>query len=34
LAATLAAVNLSLDPQFKAKLDELTHEYRFGDAAR
>ena len=34
LADTLAAVELALDPQMKAKLDELTHEYRFGDAVR
>jgi 1-deoxyxylulose-5-phosphate synthase len=34
LADTLAALHLSLDPQLKAKLDDLTHEYRFGDAAR
>ena len=34
LADTLAAVELALDPQLKAKLDELTHEYRFGDAVR
>jgi aryl-alcohol dehydrogenase-like predicted oxidoreductase len=34
LADTLAAVDLALDPPLKAKLDELTHEYRFGDAAR
>ncbi|KAA0080976.1 aldo/keto reductase [Paraburkholderia sp. T12-10] len=34
LSDTLAAVDLSLDPQLKTKLDELTHEYRFGDAPR
>jgi aryl-alcohol dehydrogenase-like predicted oxidoreductase len=34
LADTLAAVDLTLDPQLKAKLDEITHEYRFGDAVR
>jgi aryl-alcohol dehydrogenase-like predicted oxidoreductase len=34
LADTLAAVDLALDPQLKAKLDALTREYRFGDAAR
>lgn len=34
LADTLAAVDLALDPQLKAQLDELTHEYRFGDATR
>ena len=34
LGDTLAALDLALDPQLKAKLDELTHEYRFGDATR
>jgi aryl-alcohol dehydrogenase (NADP+) len=34
LAASIAAVNLTLDPKLKAALDELTHEYRMGDAAR
>jgi aryl-alcohol dehydrogenase-like predicted oxidoreductase len=34
LTETLAAVELKFDPQLKAKLDELTHEYRFGDATR
>ena len=34
LGDTLAALDLTLDPQLKAKLDELTHEYRFGDATR
>lgn len=34
LADTLAAVDFKLDAQLKAKLDELTHEYRFGDATR
>jgi aryl-alcohol dehydrogenase-like predicted oxidoreductase len=31
---SLAAASYKLDPDLKAKLDELTHEYRFGDAAR
>jgi aryl-alcohol dehydrogenase-like predicted oxidoreductase len=31
---SLAAVDRRLDPEFKAKLDELSHEYRFGDALR
>ena len=34
LQASIAAVDLSLDPALKARLDELTHEYRMGDAAR
>jgi aryl-alcohol dehydrogenase-like predicted oxidoreductase len=34
LAANVAAVELKLDPALKAKLDELTHEFRMGDAAR
>ncbi|MDG0025049.1 aldo/keto reductase [Trinickia sp. Y13] len=34
LGDTLAALDLTLAPQLKAKLDELTHEYRFGDATR
>jgi aryl-alcohol dehydrogenase (NADP+) len=34
LEQTLAASELQLDPAFKAQLDELTHEYRFGDALR
>lgn len=34
LGDTLAALDLTLDPQLKVKLDELTHEYRFGDATR
>ncbi len=34
LSDSLAAANQKLDPAFKAKLDELSHEYRFGDAAR
>lgn len=31
---SLAAADLRLDPAFKGKLDELSHEYRFGDATR
>jgi aryl-alcohol dehydrogenase-like predicted oxidoreductase len=31
---SLAAADLRLDPAFKVKLDELSHEYRFGDATR
>lgn len=34
LDATLAAADLALDPGFKTKLDEITDEYRRGDAAR
>jgi aryl-alcohol dehydrogenase-like predicted oxidoreductase len=34
LAASVAAVDLALDPVLKARLDELTHEYRMGDAPR
>ena len=34
LQASTAAVDLTLDPALKARLDELTHEYRMGDAAR
>lgn len=34
LDATLAAGDLTLDPALKARLDEITHEYRYGDAAR
>ncbi|RPI04716.1 MAG: aldo/keto reductase, partial [Zetaproteobacteria bacterium] len=34
LAASVAAVEFRLDPALKARLDELTHEYRMGDAAR
>ncbi|WP_207004735.1 aldo/keto reductase [Trinickia mobilis] len=34
LTATLAAADMTLDAGLKAKLDELTHEYRWGDAAR
>lgn len=31
---TLAAAEVALDPSLMARLDELTHEYRWGDAAR
>jgi aryl-alcohol dehydrogenase-like predicted oxidoreductase len=34
LADTLAAIDLQLDAGFKTKLDELTAEYRMGDAVR
>jgi aryl-alcohol dehydrogenase-like predicted oxidoreductase len=34
LAASVAALQAKLDPALKAKLDELTHEYRMGDAVR
>ncbi len=34
LDATIAAASLTLDPALKAKLDELTAEYRKGDAPR
>ena len=34
LQASIAAVDLTLDPALKARLDDLTHEYRLGDAAR
>jgi aryl-alcohol dehydrogenase (NADP+) len=34
LKASVAAVELKLDPSLKAKLDELTNEFRMGDAAR
>jgi len=34
LKASVAAVETKLDPGLKAKLDELSHEYRMGDAAR
>jgi aryl-alcohol dehydrogenase (NADP+) len=34
LKANVAATELKLDPALKAKLDELTHEFRIGDAAR
>ena len=34
LDASLAAAEYALDPDLKRQLDELTHEYRIGDAAR
>jgi aryl-alcohol dehydrogenase (NADP+) len=34
LGDSLAAVEFKLDPDLKRKLDELTHEYRMGDAPR
>ena len=34
LGASLAAATFTLDPVLKQQLDELTHEYRMGDAAR
>ncbi|XXY35512.1 aldo/keto reductase [Sorangium sp. So ce260] len=34
LDATLAAAELALDPQLKARLDEVTAEYRRGDSPR
>jgi len=34
LTDTLAAAEVTLDPQLKAKLDDLTSEYRRGDSAR
>ncbi len=34
LGDSLAAADHELDPAFKEKLDELSHEYRFGDALR
>lgn len=34
LADSLAAVESPIDPTVKARLDELTHEFRFGDHAR
>ena len=34
LKASVAAVEVKLDPALKTKLDELTHEFRMGDAAR
>jgi 1-deoxyxylulose-5-phosphate synthase len=34
LKASVAAAEFKLDPALKAKLDELTHEFRMGDAAR
>jgi len=34
LKASVAAAEVKLEPTLKAKLDELTHEFRMGDAAR
>jgi 1-deoxyxylulose-5-phosphate synthase len=34
LDASLAAADYALDPDLKSQLDDLTHEYRMGDAAR
>jgi aryl-alcohol dehydrogenase-like predicted oxidoreductase len=34
LTASVAAAELKLDPAVKTKLDELSHEFRMGDAAR
>ena len=34
LTDTLSAVDLTLDAELKAQLDDATHEYRWGDAAR
>jgi aryl-alcohol dehydrogenase-like predicted oxidoreductase len=34
LKASIAAAELTLDPTLKARLDDLTHDYRMGDAAR
>ena len=34
IKANVAAVELKLDPAVKEKLDQLTHEFRMGDAAR
>jgi hypothetical protein len=34
LGDSLAAADHKLDSAFKEKLDELSHEYRFGDALR
>jgi aryl-alcohol dehydrogenase-like predicted oxidoreductase len=34
LTDTLSAVDLTLDAELKAQLDDVTHEYRWGDAAR
>jgi aryl-alcohol dehydrogenase-like predicted oxidoreductase len=34
LDASLAAVGFALDDDLKRQLDELTHEYRMGDAPR
>jgi aryl-alcohol dehydrogenase (NADP+) len=34
LDASLEAAEYALDPELKAKLDDITHEYRLGDSAR
>ena len=34
LADSLAAAEYTLDPELKSQLDELTHDYRMGDAPR
>jgi predicted transcriptional regulator len=34
LDASLAAVSYDLDPDLKERLDDLTYEYRLGDAPR
>jgi aryl-alcohol dehydrogenase-like predicted oxidoreductase len=34
LDASLAAATYELDPDLKQRLDDLTHDYRMGDAAR
>jgi aryl-alcohol dehydrogenase-like predicted oxidoreductase len=34
LADAVAAAATALDPAVRLKLDELTHEYRFGDSPR
>jgi aryl-alcohol dehydrogenase-like predicted oxidoreductase len=34
LADSVAAVESPIDPSVKATLDEMTHEFRFGDNAR
>jgi aryl-alcohol dehydrogenase (NADP+) len=34
LKASVAAAEFKLDPSLKAKLDEVTHEFRMGDAVR
>jgi len=34
LVDVVAAARMPIDPAVKTRIDELTHEYRFGDAAR
>jgi aryl-alcohol dehydrogenase-like predicted oxidoreductase len=34
LAASVAAVDLVLEPALKTRLDELSHDFRMGDAVR